>query len=130
MQDSGHIPVWADQRVQRTNARGRHIYCEPFKAWIIEQATKPGTSMAGLAMRNQVNANQLRRWVQLHRRLEGDAPMPRLLPISVTPEAAITESRPASGIEIEINGAVVRVCPGVDSEALRTVLDALRGIAR
>ena len=128
MQDSGHIPVWADQRVQRTNARGRHIYCEPFKAWIIEQATKPGMSMAGLAMRNQVNANQLRRWVQLHRCLQGDAPMPRLLPISVAPEQMVAESWTVSGIEI--NGAVVRVRPGVDAEALRTVLDALRGIAR
>ena len=31
MQDSGHIPVWADQRVQRTNARGRHILEAPVK---------------------------------------------------------------------------------------------------
>jgi len=29
---------------------------------------QPGMSMAGLAMRNQVNANQLRRWVTLHRK--------------------------------------------------------------
>lgn len=35
-----------------------------------------------------------------------------------------------SGIEIEINGAVVRVRHGVDAEALRTVLDALRGFGR
>ena len=130
MQDSGHIPVWTDQRVQRTNSRGRHIYCESFKTWIIEQAIRPGMSMAGLAMRNQVNANQLRRWVQLHRRLEGGAPMPRLLPISVAPEQVVTESRATSGIEIEINGAVVRVRHGVDAEALRTVLEALRGLAR
>ena len=91
--------MWTDQRAQRMNSRGRHIYCEPFKAWIIEQASKPGMSMAGLAMRNQINANQLRRWVQLHRRLEGGAPMPRLLPISVAPEQVVTEGRAASGIE-------------------------------
>ena len=65
--------------------------------------------MAGLAMRNQINAKQLRRLVQLHRRLEGGAPIPRLLPISITPEHVVTKSRAASGIEIEINGAVVRV---------------------
>ena len=130
MQDSGHIPVWEGQRVQRTNARGRHTYCEPFKAWIIEQSFKPGMSMSGLAMRNQVNANQLRRWVQLHRRLEGGAPMPRLLPISVAPEHVVTESRSGSAIEIEINGAVIRVRRDVDAQALRTVLEALRGLAR
>uniref|UniRef100_UPI00403A1F93 hypothetical protein n=1 Tax=Variovorax sp. BK018 TaxID=3450241 RepID=UPI00403A1F93 len=125
MQDSGHIPVWTDQRVQRTNSRGRHIYCESFKTWIIEQAIKPGMSMAGLAMHNRDNANQ-RRWVQLHRRLEGGVRMPRHLPFSVAPEHVVTESRAASGIEIEINGAVVRVRHGVDAEAL----DALRGQAR
>ena len=38
MEDCGHIPVWTGQRVERTNARGRHTYCAPFKTWIIEQA--------------------------------------------------------------------------------------------
>ena len=36
-------------------------------------------SMAGLAMGNQVNANQLRRWVQLHGK-RGDAPAARSAP--------------------------------------------------
>ncbi len=69
MDDSGHTPVWTGQRVERTNARGRHRYLPAFKAWIVEQALVPGTSLAGLAMRHQVNANQLRRWVTLRQRL-------------------------------------------------------------
>ena len=66
MEPCGHIPVWNGQRVERTNARGRHTYCPPFKSWIVGQAMQPGMSLAGLAMSNQINANQLRRWVQLH----------------------------------------------------------------
>jgi transposase len=132
MEDSGHIPEWTGQRVVRTNARGRNSYCEPFKAWLVGQARKPGMSMAGLAMRNQVNANLLRRWVQMRR---GDADMvvvPRLLAVTVAPEPvkAAALIAPSLRIEIELGGAVVRVGSGVDAEVLRTVIDALRGTAR
>jgi len=66
MEASGHSSIWSGQRVERTNARGRHTYVPAFKRWIVEQTKQPGVSLAGLAMSNQVNANQLRRWVQLH----------------------------------------------------------------
>jgi transposase-like protein len=75
--------VWSEQRVERTNARGRHTYCASFKAWIVGQALRPGMSLAGLAMRNQVNANQLRRWVMLHQRA-WPAPAQALLPARVS----------------------------------------------
>jgi hypothetical protein len=52
MQACGHTPIWSGQHVQRTNARGRHIYVPEFKRWIIEQAQLPGMSLAGLAMSN------------------------------------------------------------------------------
>jgi transposase-like protein len=127
MEDCGHIPVWAGERVERTNARGRHSYCPPFKAWMVEQALKPGMSTAGLAMRNQVNANQLRRWVQLYRASAATVLMPRLLPVMVAPEQGSVAARtPTHGIEIEVAGTVVRVREGVDSRTLRVVLDALR----
>jgi len=133
MEASGHIPEWAGQRVVRTNARGRNSYCEPFKAWVIEQALRPGMSTAGLAMRNQVNANLLRRWVQIHRRdADKVAVAPKLLAVTVAagPVKATAVIQPAPYIEIELGGAVVRVGRGVDAEVLRTVIDALRGTAR
>ena len=128
MEDCGHMPVWTGQRVERTNARGRHRYCEAFKVWIVEEALKPGMSTAGLAMRNQVNANQLRRWVLLHGKREAETSLPRLLPVTVTPEPAqkVAINQPAQSIEIELAGAVVRVREGVDVNTLRAVLDALR----
>jgi transposase-like protein len=130
MEDCGHIPVWTGQRVERTNARGRHAYCAAFKAWIVEQATQPSMSMAGLAMRNQVNANQLRRWVTLHRRGTSDVAAVKLLPVTVAAHGVVPATiRPAGApVEIELAGAVLRVRDGVTPATLRTVLEALRGM--
>lgn len=135
MEDSGHIPIWTEQRVLSTNARGRHSYCEPFKAWIVEQAMRPGMSLAGLAMRNQVNANQLRRWVLLHRREAAGqavgqvAGASRLLPVTIAPQAVPLHAMacsPSAPVEIELAGAVVRVPEGTSAQTLHLVIAALR----
>lgn len=137
MQACGHIPIWSGDRVLRTNARGRHTYCSEFKRWIVEQAQRPGMSLAGLAMSNQVNANQLRRWVQLHGTArESAAAAPSLLPVMITaaptaaPAVAVAAvPMPATGpacVEIEVAGAVVRVRDGVAPATLRVVLGCLR----
>jgi transposase len=132
MEDCGHSAVWTGQRVERTNVRGRHTYCTPFKTWIVEQAMQPGMSMAGLAMRNQVNANQLRRWVALHRRDAGAAAMAvKLLPVRLAAarEVAHATNRPSGApVEIELAGAVVRVCDDVTPATLRMVLETLRSV--
>jgi transposase len=131
MEDSGHIPVWSEQRVERTNARGRHTYCAPFKAWIVGQALRPGMSLAGLAMRNQVNANQLRRWVMLHERA-WPAPTQSLLPVTIASEPAVVASAAQRDehVEIVVADAVVRVPTGAQASTLRTVLEVLRGMTR
>jgi transposase-like protein len=130
MQACGHTPIWSGQRTLRTNARGRHTYLPEFKHWIVEQALQPGMSLAGLAMGNQVNANQLRRWVQLHGK-RGDAPAAavRLLPVTIAaaPIAVTTLPSTEVAIEIELAGAVVRVREGVAPSTLRLVLACLRG---
>lgn len=131
MEDCGHIPVWSGQRVERTNARGRHRYCVPFKAWIVQKALQPGMSTAGLAMRNQVNANQLRRWVKLHRQGTGGFAAAKLLPVTLAPHgvmAPTTSRSSGSSVEIELAGAVVRIRDGVAPATLRMVLDAVRGM--
>lgn len=109
MEGCGHIPVWAGQRVERTNARGRHAYCAAFKAWIVEQAMQPGMSMAGLAMRNQVNANQLRRWVTLHRRGTGDvAAAVKLLPVTIAAHGVAPTTTRSTDAPVEIAYACLR----------------------
>lgn len=116
----------------RTNARGRHTYLLEFKRWIVEQAQHPGMSLAGLAMSNQVNANQLRRWVKLHGKpREVAAAAARLLPVMVAaaPMPLAAAVAPGAAVQIEISGALVRVQAGVDPATLRMVLHCLRGTA-
>lgn len=130
MQACGHTPIWSGQRTLRTNARGRHTYLPEFKHWMVEQAQQPGMPLAGLAMGNQVNANQLRRWVQLHgKRRVAPAAATRLPPVTIAaaPTAVTSSAGAEAAVEIELAGAVVRVRDGVDPSALRLVLACLRG---
>lgn len=131
MEDCGHIPVWSGQRVERTNARGRHRYCAPFKAWIVEKAQQPGMSTAGLAMRNQVNANQLRRWVKLHGQGASGEAAAKLLPVMLAPRGLVvpaTSSPVGSPVEIQLAGVIVRIRDDVAPATLRMVLMAVRGM--
>ena len=130
MQACGHTPIWSGERTLRTNARGRHTYLPEFKHWIVEQAQQPGMSLAGLAMGNQVNANQLRRWVQLHcKRVDAPAFAARLLPVTIAAAPAAVTSSPSAevAVEIALAGAVVRVREGVAPSTLSMVLACLRG---
>jgi len=133
MEACGHTPIWSGQRVERTNARGRHTYLPAFKSWIVEQAKLPGMSLAGLAMSNQVNANQLRRWVQLHgKHCAGAITAATLLPVTVAVQQAPAPAAlgmAAVAVEVELAGAVVRVGDGVAPATLRMVLACLRGAA-
>ena len=129
MEACGHMPVWSGQRFERTNARGRHTYCAPFKAWIVEKAMQPGVSVAGLAMSNQVNANQLRRWVKLHSYGIGGMTASKLLPVTIAEHSAVpptTSCAAGAPVEIEVAGAIVRVRDGVTPATLRVVLETLR----
>lgn len=131
MQDSGHTPEWRGQTVERLMRNGKRIFTSTFKAWLVEQAGKPGMSVAGLALRHGVNANQLRRWMRLAEPYVNER-VPVLLPVHIertqvpaTPTVPVS-SATAAPIEIEVAGAVVRVYEGVDARRLRMVLDALR----
>ncbi len=130
MQDSGHTPEWNGPKVERTLRNGKHIYFSAFKAWLVEQACRPGASVAGLALHNGVNANLLRHWIKLGHWQSGTQ---ALLPVTVMVEppcadvVATTVAQPSSGtVEIELCGAVIRLSGQVDAAQLRTVLTALR----
>lgn len=106
---------------------GKRIFATAFRTWLVEQAGKPGVSVAGLAMKHGVNANQLRRWMKLEH-LRGTAPVPALLPVTVCelPSGGAVLPPRAPIIEIDVAGTVVRVPAAVDEQHLRTVLRALR----
>jgi transposase len=49
--------------IQKPSRRRRH-HPEEFKLAVIEACCEPGASVAGIAMVNGVNANQVRRWMR------------------------------------------------------------------
>lgn len=130
MQDSGHTPEWSGPKVERTLRNGKQIYFSAFKAWLVEQAGRPGASVSGLALRNGVNANLLRHWMKLGHWQPGTQ---ALLPVTVLAQqpcadvVATTSAQLSTGtVEIELCGAVIRLSGQVDAAQLRTVLTALR----
>jgi transposase len=132
MQDSGHTSDWPGERVERVKANGKRVFSTAFKAWLVAQACRPGVSVAALAMRHEINANQLRRWMRLEH-LAQPAHPPAVLPVTLAPhtcgfepDAASPPAPARAAIEIEVAGAVVRVHHGADAVQLRAVLQALR----
>ena len=133
MLDCGHTPEWTGPTVERVLSNGKRIFAFAFRRWLVEQARQPGASVAALALRHGINANQLRRWMTVEHKPtggEGVALLPvtieaaPLLPAASSVTAA--PAAPASGpIEIEVFGARLRLHGEVDAQRLRVVLDAL-----
>ena len=71
--------------IQKPSRRRRH-HPEAFKQAVIEACCEPGASVAGIAMANSVNANQVRRWM----RERGIEPPTRRVPMPVLDTAPAT----------------------------------------
>jgi transposase len=129
-----------DMRVtKRPDTRRRHS--DVMKRALVERSLVPGASVSAIAQEAGINANLLFNWRRLHLRSQlpdgGDAAAPVLLPVTLTqspvgaamvdrlPAAAPLRAVPPGSIELEINGARVRLRGAVDEASLRTVLRAL-----
>jgi len=132
--------VATDALGRRTGPRQRHTLEE--KRRIVEETHVRGASVATVARRHQVNANQVFAWRQLYREgLLGEkaaGEVAEMLPVKVTtPTVLPTEHprvRPAGTprrcspgcIEIELpSGAYIRVHGPVDRHALKQVVALL-----
>lgn len=93
--------------------RPRQHYSKSFKAELVAACQQPGASVAAIAMANQVNANLLRRWINLHAARQASRPAklpaalaPTLVPITVpSPTTASGDIR----CEIRHRQAVIQV---------------------
>jgi transposase-like protein len=76
--------------------RIRRTHSEAFKQSLIEACNEPGASVAGVALSNGINANQLRRWMRergieppalscLPLRMESSEPMGGFVPVQLPP---------------------------------------------
>lgn len=128
MLNSGHTLEWSGPTIEFTRRNGKRVFARAFKSWLVERATQPGVSVAGLALSHGINANQLRRWMKLAAaRTEGAV---QLLPVRIeaarpTPAYTPPSDEQPGVIEVEIHGARVRLHGAVRAEQLRTVLAAL-----
>lgn len=102
---------------------------------IVEEALEPGASVARVARKHGVNANQVFGWKRLYEsgRLGTPASGMRLLPVRVVEEparvkepAAELASLPAGAIHIELPGrALISLEGSVDPAMIRAVLRSL-----
>ena len=131
-----------DKRVTKgQDTRRRHS--DALKRELVERSLEPGASVAAIALQAGVNANLLFNWRRLHLQAEvpaaGATAAPVLLPVTVvaavdravplvsTPPGSPPRVAPAGTIEIDVNGARVRLRGAVDATSIRTVLRALAG---
>jgi transposase len=96
------------------------------KASMVAESLAAGAVARQVALRHGVHPNQLYAW----RRELGATGTGEPAPMGFVPVAVTAQRRSvgccAGGLEIEIDGAVVRVAPGVDLGLLRAVLSVVK----
>jgi transposase len=112
---------------ERTPARKRNAnYPLSFKRELAQRACDENVSVAQLALEHGLNTNMVFKWRRDLRagRFDGAT---ALLPVSVTPNAPLEQSRSAVDdmIEIRIGAAVVRVEGAPDPGTLGVILQSL-----
>jgi transposase len=122
--------------------RRRRRFSTEFKRQVVEETLVRGTSVAAIALRHRLNANQVFNWRRKYLRESAVAftKAVKMLPVTIeAPSVPLPVQRPGQSatrgsksslprgsIEIEYAGATVRVRGRVDTDALRVVLETLR----
>ena len=119
-----------------TSAKRRRRWAIEIKRRIAEESFEGSTSVAQLAQKYAVNANQIFKWRKDYRE-EGlkDSPSIDLLPVTVSREALVPAANPrrpggpapAGTLQIELPKGNLRIAGSVDLTVLRTVLECLLG---
>jgi len=118
--------------VERVRRDGRRQYRPEAKQAVLEQCALPGVSIAAVALANGLNANVVRRWL-VEQRGKGSAVKAAadLLPVVIQdiPKRAATAKAialEATAIEIDVNGARIRLNARATAEQIGAVVSALR----
>jgi transposase len=131
-----------------TGERRRRRWTSEEKARVAAESFEEGANISEVARRNGVSRGLLTVWrrqvaaavagkapnfVPIQIGAEGDggrAGAPECIsPVQMKPlEIAAPQAKACGVVEIEMNGACIRVEPGVDPATLSVVLSALRGI--
>ncbi len=120
--------------------RRRRRFSKEFKRQVVEETLVRGASVAAIALRHRLNANQVFNWRRKYLRESAAATKAvKMLPVTIeAPSVPLPVPRPSQSstgrsrgslprgsIEIEYAGATIRVRGMVDTEALHTALEVL-----
>ena len=100
-----------------------------FKRSVVEETLRPGASVALIARKHGINANQVFHWRKLHREGQLGDGSSAMLPVTIEQDATTdrSNSAQASGsILIESGRLRLRIEGRPDAETLRVVLAELR----
>ncbi len=109
--------------------RKRRRHAPEFKARLVAECHRPGASVSRIALDNDLNANQLRRWIRESKQDDGSLP-PAFVPVRL-PAAAGNTTKPVDKdrtIRIEIpraGGPVVVEWPADQSQQCAAFLREL-----
>lgn len=135
--DPGRVP----HRLEVINgAGGRRRWSADEKAQIVEETLAPGAIVSEVARRHGLRPQQVFGWRRDARidRDEPDKALPSFVPAVIeacaaVPSPAVPSSRrrraaarSAGGIELEIDGVVVRIGAGASVETIAAVIAALK----
>jgi transposase len=132
------------RRIEQMNGtRRRRRWSSRDKATILAESLAPGANLSKVARRHGVNRGLLftwRRQASLTDRVVSEPTVPRgpisdlpaFVPVVVATDEQRSEPSPLSSmkggvIEVEINGAQIRLMGSVDAATLRIVIAAVRG---
>lgn len=121
----------------------RRRWSDEEKQSIVAEAERPGVNISAVARRHGVKPSLLFRWRRLARDAQACSAAPAFVPVTLALPAAISEptspeasapevppdaERPRHDDRIEIelgNGRLVRVGAGIDTDALKRIVDLL-----
>jgi transposase len=66
-------------KVMHVSPKGKRSFDPDGKRRLVEACRRPGASLAGLALKAGVNANQLRKWVEMYRKVSVVTGPPRMI---------------------------------------------------
>ena len=118
-----------------TGAGRRRDWSDDDKARIVAESYEPGASVSEVARRHALSPQQLFGWRRLLRRTGEDLslpPSPMFVPAVTSPPPQDVKRRSRrrvdrdAGIELEIDGVLVRVGAGASPKAIAAVIGALK----
>ena len=115
-----------------TGIGGRRKWSEDAKAEIMLAALAPGATVSEVARRHDLRPQQVFGWLREARKAAQTAPA--FVPVVVEPEEARAAAAPkkrrkprtGTGIEVEIDGVVVRIGRGAEAKSVAAVIQALK----